>query len=53
MAKEDDFQVRLGRIRSSKSQRAKPFIAQAAPSPGRGHRISDAGASPASASTAC
>ncbi len=29
MAKDDDFQVRPGRIRSSKSQRAKPFIAQA------------------------
>jgi type IV secretory pathway VirD2 relaxase len=28
MAKDDDFLVRLGRIRSSKSQRAKPFIAQ-------------------------
>lgn len=28
MAQDDDFQVRLGRIRSSKSQRAKPFIAQ-------------------------
>ncbi|OJX78638.1 VirD2 family relaxase/mobilization nuclease [Magnetospirillum sp. 64-120] len=28
MAQDDDFQVRLGRIRSSKSQRAEPFIAQ-------------------------
>ncbi|PKU22940.1 relaxase/mobilization nuclease domain-containing protein [Telmatospirillum siberiense] len=28
MAEDDDFQVRPGRIRSSKSQRAKPFIAQ-------------------------
>jgi len=29
MAEENDFQPRLGRIRSSRSQRAKPFIAQA------------------------
>jgi type IV secretory pathway VirD2 relaxase len=29
MARGDDFQVRPGRIRSSRSQRAKPFIAQA------------------------
>ena len=29
MARDDDFQVRPGRIRSSRAQRAKPFIAQA------------------------
>ncbi|PNG24661.1 relaxase/mobilization nuclease domain-containing protein [Methylocella silvestris] len=29
MAREDDFQVRPGRIRSSRAQRTKPFIAQA------------------------
>jgi type IV secretory pathway VirD2 relaxase len=29
MAHDDDFQVRPGRIRSSRAQRAKPFIAQA------------------------
>ncbi|QPF90828.1 relaxase/mobilization nuclease domain-containing protein [Bradyrhizobium commune] len=29
MAEENDFQARPGRIRSSRSQRAKPFIAQA------------------------
>ena len=29
MAEENDFQPRPGRIRSSRSQRAKPFIAQA------------------------
>lgn len=29
MARDNDFQVRPGRIRSSRSQRAKPFIAQA------------------------
>ncbi len=29
MSRDDDFRVRPGRIRSSKSQRAKPFVAQA------------------------
>ncbi|NTG28738.1 DUF3363 domain-containing protein [Agrobacterium rhizogenes] len=29
MARDDDFQVRPGRIRSSRAQRAKPFVAQA------------------------
>ena len=29
MARDDDFQVRPGRIRSSRAQRTKPFIAQA------------------------
>jgi len=29
MARDEDFQVRPGRIRSSRAQRAKPFIAQA------------------------
>lgn len=29
MTKDDDFQIRPGRIRSSRSQRARPFIAQA------------------------
>ncbi|MFG1425950.1 relaxase/mobilization nuclease domain-containing protein [Roseixanthobacter glucoisosaccharinicivorans] len=29
MARDDDFQIRPGRIRSSRAQRAKPFIAQA------------------------
>ena len=29
MAREDDFQVRPGRIRSSRAQRTRPFIAQA------------------------
>ncbi|MBB4010454.1 relaxase/mobilization nuclease domain-containing protein [Allorhizobium taibaishanense] len=29
MASDDDFRVRTGRIRSSRSQRARPFIAQA------------------------
>ncbi|KJF71749.1 MULTISPECIES: relaxase/mobilization nuclease domain-containing protein [Agrobacterium] len=29
MSRDDDFRVRPGRIRSSKAQRAKPFIAQA------------------------
>ena len=29
MARDDDFQARPGRIRSSRAQRTKPFIAQA------------------------
>jgi hypothetical protein len=29
MARDDDFQVRPGRIRSSRAQRTKPFVAQA------------------------
>ena len=29
MSIEDDFRIRPGRIRSSKAQRARPFIAQA------------------------
>jgi hypothetical protein len=44
MSKDDDFRVRTGRIRSSKAQRAKPFIAQAlAAAQKAGGRVSRSG----------
>lgn len=44
MSRDDDFHVRPGRIRSSKAQRAKPFVAQAlAAAQKAGGRISRSG----------
>ncbi len=44
MSRDDDFHVRPGRIRSSKAQRAKPFVAQALAAAQRaGGRISRSG----------
>lgn len=44
MSRDDDFRVRPGRIRSSKAQRAKPFVAQAlAAAQKAGGRISRSG----------
>ncbi|WP_434733088.1 relaxase/mobilization nuclease and DUF3363 domain-containing protein [Rhizobium sp. YTUHZ044] len=45
MNRDDDFRVRLGRIRSSRSQRVKPFIAQALAAVEKaGGRVSRSGA---------
>ncbi|WEX08512.1 VirD2 family relaxase/mobilization nuclease [Chelativorans sp. AA-79] len=44
MSRDDDFRVRPGRIRSSKAQRAKPFVAQAlAAAQKAGGRVSRSG----------
>ena len=44
MSRDDDFRVRPGRIRSSRAQRAKPFVAQAlAAAQKAGGRISRSG----------
>ncbi|RST86565.1 DUF3363 domain-containing protein [Aquibium carbonis] len=44
MSRDDDFRVRPGRIRSSKAQRAKPFVAQALAAAQRaGGRVSRSG----------
>lgn len=44
MSRDDDFRVRPGRIRSSKAQRAKPFVAQAlAAARKAGGRVSPSG----------